>query len=87
MGMLQADETSEFSYEDARLWVCVRFFATWLLGGTLLAVSLGPSTGISVGLLIAIGYVRAVHWNVVLEAFAPRSRKHRDSRVLGPRRS
>jgi hypothetical protein len=85
MGMLQAGKTSEFSYEDARLWVCVRFCATWLLGGTLLAVSLGPSTGIPLGLLIAIGYVRAVHWNVVLEVLAPRSRKHRDSRVLGPR--
>jgi hypothetical protein len=87
MLMLQADKTPESRYEDAPLWVCVRFLATWLLGGTLLGVLFGPWTGIAVGLLIAIGYVKAVHWTVVLAVLAPRSRdrhKRRDSRVLGP---
>ena len=87
MRMLQADQTPESRYQDAPLWVCVRFVATWLLGGTILGVLFGPWTGISVGLLIAIGYVRAVHWSAVLSALAPSSRdrnKRGDSRVLGP---
>jgi hypothetical protein len=85
--MLQADQTGESTYRDPRLWVCVRFLATWLLGGTILGVLFGPWTGICVGLLIAIVYVRAVHWNAVLAGLAPRPRprnKRRDSRVLGP---
>jgi hypothetical protein len=85
--MLQADQTRESRYRDTPRWVCVRFLATWLLGGTILGVLFGPWAGISVGLLIAIVYVRAVHWNAVLAALAPRSRdrnKRRHSRVLGP---
>jgi hypothetical protein len=85
--MRQADKTPESRHQDARLWVCVRFLATWVLGGTILGVLFGPWIGIPLGLLIAIGYVRAVHWNVVLAALAPPSRdqhKRRDSQVLGP---
>ena len=85
--MLQADQTSESRYQDAPLWVCVRFLAAWLLGATILGVLFGPWMGISVGLLIAILYVRAVHWNAVLAALAPGRRDRngrRDSRVLGP---
>jgi hypothetical protein len=85
--MWQADKSPEPTYEDAPLWVCVRFLATWLLGATILSVMFGPWTGIPVGLLIAIGYVKAVHWNVVLAALAPHSRdyrKRRDSQVLRP---
>ena len=84
--MLPTDETSE-SGHDAPLWVCVRFLATWLFSGTILGVVFGPWTGIPVGLLIAICYVKAVHWNVVLAALVPRARdshKHRDSQVLRP---
>jgi hypothetical protein len=85
--MRQADKILEPRYQDARLWVCVRFLATWLLGGTILGVLFGPWIGIPVGLLIAIGYVKAVHWNVVIAALAPRSRdqhKQRDSQVFRP---
>ena len=85
--MLQADQSPESRYQDAPLWVCVRFLATWLLGGTILSVLFGPWIGIPVGLLIAICYVKAVHWNVVLAALPPRPRdrhKRRDSSVLGP---
>ena len=85
--MLQTDQRPESKYKDAPLWVCVRFLATWLLSGTILGVLFGLWVGISVGLLLAIGYVKAVHWNVVLAALAPRSRDRparRNSRVLGP---
>ena len=54
--------------DDAPLFKCVRFLATWLLGGTMLSVLFGPWAGMSVGLLIAIGYVKAVHWSTVLAA-------------------
>jgi hypothetical protein len=85
--MLQADPTSKSRYQDPPLWVCVRFLATWLLGGTILGVLFGPWIGISVGLLLATGYVTAVHWNGVFAALVPRPRdrhKGRDSSVLGP---
>ena len=54
MRMLQADQTPESRYQDAPLWVCVRFVATWLLGGTILGVLFGLWTGISVGLLMEV---------------------------------
>lgn len=81
--MLQSDQPPESTYDDARLLVCVRFLASWLLGGTILSVQFGLWTGMSVG-LIAIGYVKAVHWKLVLAALAPRSRRRlgrRDSSV------
>lgn len=58
---------------DAPLFMCVRFLATWLLGGTILGVLFGPWAGMLIGLLIAIGYVRAVHWSTVLAALTPRA--------------
>ena len=85
--MLQQEKTPESTRDDARLFVCVRFLATWLLGGTILGVLFGAWTGIPVGLLIAIGYVRAVHWNAVLAALEPRSGhplRRRDSAVREP---
>jgi hypothetical protein len=71
--MRQSEKTSESTRQDAPLLVCVRFLATWLFGGTILGVVLGPWIGILFGLIIAIGWVRAVHWNVVLAALQPRS--------------
>ena len=82
--MLQPETTTESTHHDALLFVCVRFLATWLLGGTILGVLFGPWAGMSVGLLIAMGYVKAVHWNAVLAALAPRSShplRRRDSAV------
>ena len=82
--MLQPKTTSESTRNDARLLTCVRILATWLLGGTILGVLFGPWAGMSLGLLIAIGYVKAVHWSAVLAAMAARSRpqlRRRDSAV------
>jgi hypothetical protein len=61
--------------------VCIRFLATWLLAGTILGVVQGPWIGGSLGLIIAIGWVRAVHWNVVIAALHPRS-SHGSSRRI-----
>ena len=85
--MLRPEKTSQSTHYDAPLLTCVRFLATWLLGGTILGVLFGPWAGMSLGLLIAIGYVKAVHWNAVLAALAPRSRpplRRRDSAVREP---
>jgi hypothetical protein len=71
---MRPEKTSESRHDDAPLLTCVRFLATWLLGGTILGVLFGPWTGMSLGLLIAIGYVKAVHWSAVLAVLAPRSR-------------
>jgi hypothetical protein len=71
--MPQAEKIREPVNHDAPLFVCVRFLATWLLGGTILGVLFGVWPGMTLGLLIAVGYVKAVHWNAVLAALAPRS--------------
>ncbi len=85
--MLRPEKTSEPTHDDSRLLTCVRFLATWLLGGTILGVLFGLWAGASLGLLIAIAYVKAVHWNAVLAALAPRARpplRRRDSIVREP---
>jgi hypothetical protein len=85
--MLQPETSSQSTHGDAPLFVCVRFLATWLLGGTILGVLFGPWAGMSIGLLIAIGYVKAVHWNAVLRSLGtslgPPLRR-RDSAVREP---
>jgi hypothetical protein len=81
---MRPEKTSESIHDDARLLTCVRFLATWLLGGTILGVLFGPWVGMSLGLLIAIAYVKAVHWSAVLALLAPRSRpplRRRDAAV------
>jgi hypothetical protein len=85
--MLQPGKPSKSTPRGAPLFVCARFLATWLFGGTILSVVLGSWIGISLGLIIAIGYIRAVHWSEVLAALQPRSSRRierRASRVLGP---
>jgi hypothetical protein len=48
-----------------RSHLLLRFLATWLLAGVLLSVVLGPAVGIPVGLIIALGYIDAIHWKLV----------------------
>ena len=40
-----------------------RFLATWFLSGLILSAVHGPTTGIFLGLAIAVGYAAAVRYN------------------------
>jgi hypothetical protein len=83
--MLRSAKTSQGTHDDATLFVCIRFLATWFLGGAILSVIFGLWIGSSLGLLIALGYVKAVHWNAVLSALSPRSSgrpRQRDSAAI-----
>jgi hypothetical protein len=79
--MLQSGKIFKFTQHDSLLLVCIRFLATWLLAGTILGVVQGPWIGGSLGLIIAICWVRAVHWNVVIAALQPGSSQRSSRRV------
>jgi hypothetical protein len=63
----------------------VRFVATWLLGGVILSVVFGPAIGIPVALGIALGYVDAIHWKLVIRRLTSNWRPRADSEQTTPR--